>query len=66
MNPMMNPNGMVDMMKGNMAFMVPNIVMMGLISYFFAGFVLVKVPFSLTLGFKSMLQRGIELEYVYK
>ena len=40
MNPMMNPNGMVDMLKGNMAFMVPNIAMMGLISYFFAGFVL--------------------------
>jgi hypothetical protein len=73
-NPMANPSGMLDMMKGNMgsslltyisnppvAFMIPNFLMMGLISYFFAGFVLVKVPFSLTLRFKSMLQRGIEL-----
>lgn len=39
-NPMMDPSSMLDMMKGNMAFMVPNVVMMGLISYFFAGFVL--------------------------
>ena len=61
-NPMMNPNGMMDMMKGNMAFMIPNVLMMGLISYFFAGFVLVKVPFLLSMRFKMMLQRGIELK----
>ena len=42
-NPMMNPSGMLDMMKGNMAFMIPNVLMMGLISYFFAGFVLGKI-----------------------
>ena len=49
------------MMKGNMTMMVPNIVMMGWISYFFSGFVLVKVPFMLTDGFKEMLQRGVML-----
>lgn len=64
MNQMMNPNSMLEMMKGNMTFMVSNFVMMGLMSYFFGGFVLAKVPFSLTQKFKTMLQRGIELKYV--
>jgi hypothetical protein len=43
MNQMMNPNSMMEMMKGNMTFMVSNFVMMGLMSYFFGGFVLGKV-----------------------
>lgn len=62
MNQIMNPNSMMEMMKGNVTFMVSNFVMMGLMSYFFGGFVLVKVPFSLTQKFKMMLQRGIELD----
>ena len=41
--------------------MVPNMVMMTFISYFFSGFVLVKVPFGLTNRFKVMLQRGVDL-----
>lgn len=41
--------------------MIPNMVMMGWISYFFSGFVLVKVPFTLTAGFREMLQRGVNL-----
>jgi len=61
-NPMQNPDGMMDMLKGNLSMMVPNIVMMGWISYFFSGFVLVKIPFTLTEGFKQMLQRGVELQ----
>ena len=60
-NPMMNPMGMVDMMKNNMTFMLPNMVMMGVIGFFFSGFVLVKVPFPLTARFKLMLQRGVDL-----
>lgn len=60
-NPMMNPLGMVDHMKGNMLYMLPNMVMMGIISFFFQGFVLVKVPFPLTNRFKVMLQRGVDL-----
>ena len=63
-NPMMgNPMAMVDMMKGNVSFMVPNIVMMTFCSYFFAGFVCLKVPFALPSSrFKLMLQRGIDLK----
>ncbi|GKY90377.1 hypothetical protein MPSEU_000011700 [Mayamaea pseudoterrestris] len=53
---LMNPMGM---MKGNMVFMVQNMVMMQGIQHFFSGFILLKVPFPLTLGFKSMFQRGI-------
>lgn len=61
-NPLANPMGMMDMMKGNMTFMLPNIVMMAFVSYFFAGFILVKLPFPLPSSrFKVMLQRGVDL-----
>ncbi len=39
--------------------MVQNMVMMQGISHFFRGFVLVKVPFPLTRGFKQMFRRGL-------
>mmetsp|Transcript_24618 Transcript_24618/g.75920 ORF Transcript_24618/g.75920 Transcript_24618/m.75920 type:complete len:281 (+) Transcript_24618:252-1094(+) len=61
-NPMSNPATMMEGMKGNMLYMVPNMVMMGVISFFFSGFVLVKIPFPLTNRFKVMLQRGVDLE----
>ena len=35
--------------------------MMQGIAYFFQGYVLVKVPFPLTMGFKMMFQRGLDL-----
>jgi hypothetical protein len=57
----MNPMSMMDGMMGNMAFMVQNMVMMQGISHFFRGYVLVKIPFPLTQGFKGMFQRGLEL-----
>lgn len=53
---MMNP---LNMMKGNMAFMVQNMVMMQGIQHFFSGFILLRVPFALTVGFKNMFQRGV-------
>lgn len=60
-NPMTNPDGMMGMMKNNMAFMIPNMGMMAFVSYFFSGFVVVKIPFPLTSRFKMMCQRGIDL-----
>ncbi len=59
--PQQDPFAMIGMMKQNMAMVIPNMLMMGWVSYFFSGFVLVKLPFSLTDRFKSMLQRGILL-----
>lgn len=44
------------------AFMVQNMIMMQGISHFFKGYVLVKIPFPLTQGFKGMFQRGLELQ----
>jgi hypothetical protein len=57
---MPNPFAAMEGMKGNMAFMVQNMVMMQAIQHFFSGFILLKVPFSLTMGFKQMFQRGLE------
>jgi hypothetical protein len=57
---MPNPFAMMEGMKGSMAFMVQNMVMMQAIQHFFSGFILLKVPFRLTAGFKQMFQRGLE------
>ncbi|KAJ3294173.1 ER membrane complex subunit 3 [Borealophlyctis nickersoniae] len=62
-NPMGDPAGMeamMDMMKKNVAMIVPQTLIMSWITFFFSGFVLIKLPFPLTLRFKAMLQRGIE------
>ncbi|KAL9103291.1 MAG: hypothetical protein Q9163_001669 [Psora crenata] len=61
-NPMTDPaamEGMMGMMKGNMAMMIPQTLIMSWINAFFAGFVIMKLPFPLTIRFKSMLQSGI-------
>ncbi|KAF8543077.1 integral membrane protein DUF106-domain-containing protein [Trichophaea hybrida] len=61
-NPMSDPAGMEQMMsilKGNMAMIIPQTMIMGWINAFFSGFVIMKLPFPLTIPFKSMLQSGV-------
>lgn len=61
-NPMSNPMAMMDMMKGNIVFMLPNFAMMAFVGYFFSGFVCLKIPFPLPSNhFKLMMQRGVDL-----
>ncbi|XP_060516366.1 ER membrane protein complex subunit 3 [Cylas formicarius] len=63
-NMMTDPSMMTDMLKGNLTNVLPMIVIGGWINWMFSGFITTKVPFPLTLRFKSMLQRGIELSHL--
>jgi hypothetical protein len=56
-NPMMDPGGMQSMMMGQMMMIIPNIVLYSWVTYMFSGFVLIKLPFPLTLRFKDMFQK---------
>jgi hypothetical protein len=60
-NMMAMQSGMMDNMKGMMVMMATTIPAMAWINSFFAGFVLAKVPFSLTQQFRSMTQSGIDM-----
>lgn len=55
-----NSDAIMNMFKGNLMNYLPQTLIMGFVNYFFAGFVVMKLPFPLTDGFKSMLQNGIE------
>lgn len=60
-NPL-DPMNAASGMKQQLAMIVPNMLQMGWVSYFFSGFVVVKLPFPLTDRFKAMLQRGVMLK----
>ncbi|KAG8986147.1 ER membrane complex subunit 3 [Tulasnella sp. JGI-2019a] len=63
MNALADPSameGMMENMKKQMVMNIPQMVIMGWINFFFHGFIILKLPFPLTRGFKPMLQRGIE------
>lgn len=57
---MPNPFAAMEGMQGNMVFMVQNMVTMQAIQHAFSGYILLKVPFHLTMGFKQMFQRGLD------
>jgi hypothetical protein len=62
-NPMTDPAGMESMMgamKSQVAMIVPQTLIMGWINAFFSGFVVLKLPFPLTIRFKGMLQSGVQ------
>ncbi|KAK9472127.1 integral membrane protein DUF106-domain-containing protein [Dipodascopsis tothii] len=61
-NPLTDPGGMdqmMNMLKGNMVMIVPQTLIMSWINFFFTGFILMKLPFPLTIRFKSILQSGV-------
>lgn len=50
------------MMKSQMVFIVSQGALGYWVNYLFSGFLVAKTPFPLTFRFKSMLQRGVEVE----
>lgn len=54
-----NNEAITNMLKGNLMNYIPQTLIMAWVNFFFAGFVVMKLPFPLTEGFKGMLQQGI-------
>lgn len=61
LSQLLDPNqneAMMNMAKGNLLNYIPQTIIMAWVNYFFAGFIIMKLPFGITDGFKSMLQSG--------
>merc|ERR1719183_1110808 len=57
-----DPMMAMGMMKNQMVFMVSQGLLAYWVSHLFSGFLVAKTPFPLTFQFKSMLQRGVEVQ----
>merc|ERR1719221_368841 len=57
-----DPMMAMGMMKSQMFFMVSQGLLAYWISHLFSGFLVAKTPFPLTFQFKSMMQRGVEVQ----
>jgi hypothetical protein len=58
---MSNPDMMNSMMKQQLGGLGPQLALGAFVNYFFRGFILGKLPFSLSPKFRGMLQSGIDL-----
>lgn len=58
---MSDPTMMTNMLKSQLTGTAPHLLMGFLVNQFFAGFIMGKIPFTLSPRFKSMLQRGIDM-----
>jgi hypothetical protein len=56
-----DPSAMSNMMKNNLGMMVPQMLTMAWVNFFFSGFIVARVPFPVTQRFRGMLQRGVDL-----
>merc|ERR1711879_842379 len=57
-----DPMAMMGMMKNQMFFMVSQGLLAYWVSHLFSGFLVAKTPFPLTFQFKSMMQRGVDVQ----
>ncbi|CCW67103.1 unnamed protein product [Phytomonas sp. Hart1] len=62
MEMMNDPNMMMGLLKNQFMTLVPNMGMMMLVSNFFTGFVVAKLPFPLYQRFRGMMQRGLDID----
>mgnify|MGYP000538777244 CR=1 FL=1 len=61
MPAMMDPSSQLGMLKKNAATGITTMLLLTWVGHFCSGFILARVPFPLTQKFRSMLQRGVEL-----
>lgn len=61
MGMLSDPTQMFDGMIRQVTTVLPQIAMMMWVQYFFGGYVVARTPFSITTGFKAMLQQNVDL-----